>query len=188
MPAGKVDDNQLLDHLTEVFRLYGYEGASLSLIAEATGLQRASLYHRFPGGKEEMAHAVLTRADEWFASEILAPLTDDAAPAGRVRKMARRLDKFYNSGEHSCLLDSLSLGDATDALQRHVQNSFNAWLGAMASVAREAGASPAQARRRADEALVRIQGALVFSRATGDLRPFKRALGDLPALLTGADG
>jgi len=51
----KITDAQLTDALTDVFRTYGYEGATLSRISEATGLQRASLYHRFPGGKEAMA-------------------------------------------------------------------------------------------------------------------------------------
>ena len=59
MASPKVHDEKLIERLTSVFRIYGYEGASLSRIAEATGLQRASLYHRFPGGKEEMAEAVL---------------------------------------------------------------------------------------------------------------------------------
>ena len=185
MPPTKVNDNQLLDKLTEVFRLHGYEGASLSLISETTGLQRASLYHRFPGGKEEMAQAVLSKADEWFVNEILAPLSETGDPAKRVRKMAQRLDKFYDSGRCSCLLDSLSLGDATNALQQHVERSFNAWLETMAAVAGESGVNATTARRRASDALVQIQGALVFSRATADLRPFKRVLAGLPELLTG---
>ncbi len=58
MPITKVTEEELLDRLTSVFRTHGFEGASLSLISKATGLQRASLYHRFPGGKEEMAKAV----------------------------------------------------------------------------------------------------------------------------------
>ncbi|TGQ06111.1 helix-turn-helix domain-containing protein, partial [Mesorhizobium sp. M00.F.Ca.ET.217.01.1.1] len=41
----------------EVFREHGYEGASLALIGAATGLGKGSLYHFFPGGKEEMARA-----------------------------------------------------------------------------------------------------------------------------------
>ncbi|MEM8810542.1 MAG: TetR/AcrR family transcriptional regulator, partial [Cyanobacteria bacterium P01_G01_bin.38] len=35
--------------LTPVFRRYGYEGASLSMLSKATGLGKASLYHHFPG-------------------------------------------------------------------------------------------------------------------------------------------
>lgn len=187
MRPNKVNDTQLLDKLTEVFRLHGYEGASLSLIAEATGLQRASLYHRFPGGKEEMAEAVLANADQWFINEILAPLSETGDPAKRVGKMAQRLEKFYCSGKYSCLLDSLSLGDATNDLQQHVERSFNAWLGAMTEVAKEAGANASGARRRAADALVQIQGALVFSRATRDTQPFKRVMKNLPGILTNGE-
>ena len=45
--------------VAEVFRAHGYEGATLSVITEATGLGKGSLYHFFPGGKEELAAAVL---------------------------------------------------------------------------------------------------------------------------------
>ena len=86
MPAKKITEDFLMDRLTEVFRLHGYEGASLSLIAEATGLKRASLYHRFPGGKEAMAEAVLQRADEIFVSHILAPLTGPGEPSARIQE------------------------------------------------------------------------------------------------------
>ena len=38
--------------LAEAFRQYGFEGASLSMLSEATGLGNGSLYHFFPGGKD----------------------------------------------------------------------------------------------------------------------------------------
>ncbi len=184
MPVRKIDEDHLLDRLTEVFRLHGYQGASLSLIAEATGLKRASLYHRFPGGKKEMAEAVLQRADTWFVSHILAPLTEPGEPSARIREMANRLSDFYGGGHHSCLLDSLSLGDEDVAIRRHIERSFTAWLGALVGIARESGLSPATAKLRAEEALVHIQGALVMARATGETQPFARVLQNLPELLT----
>ncbi len=184
MPAKKITEDFLMDQLTEVFRLHGYEGASLSLIAEATGLKRASLYHRFPGGKEAMAEAVLQRADEFFVSHILAPLTGPGEPAARIQGMARRLNKFYGGGCHSCLLDSLSLGKGNDAIRLHVERSFTAWLGALVRVARDSGLSPATAKRRAEESLIDIQGALVLARASGETKPFARVLQNLPERLT----
>ncbi len=183
MPAPKIDDNRLLDRLTKVFRLHGYEGASLSRIAEATGLKRASLYHRFPGGKEAMAQAVLERADDWFGSHVLAPLAEPGDPAARVKKVADRLMRFYFGGERSCLLDTLSLGDPGTALREHVEQSISAWLAAFARISREAGHTTADARRRAEEALVRIQGALVLARATENPKPLGRALKDLTEIL-----
>ena len=45
----------VLPQLAEVFRAHGYEGATLALISDATGLGKGSLYNFFPGGKEQMA-------------------------------------------------------------------------------------------------------------------------------------
>ena len=184
MPNATIDDDHLLDRLIEVFRLYGYEGASLTRISEATELKRSSLYHRFPTGKDEIVLAALSRVDRIF-EQILAPLAGPGDPAERVAKMAKGLSKFYAEGRRSCLLDTLSLGGSDDAVYEHIKRSFGAWLKAMAAVAREANLPSAIARQRAEEALIRIEGSLVLSRATGDTRPFKRVLRSLPGLLTG---
>ena len=64
----------LLPQLAEVFRAHGYEGATLTLISEATGLGKGSLYHFFPGGKAQMATEVLTEIDNWFETNIFVPL------------------------------------------------------------------------------------------------------------------
>lgn len=183
MPSATIDDDHLLDRLIEVFRLYGYEGASLTRISKATDLQRSSLYHRFPAGKDEIILAALSRADRIF-EQILAPLAGPGDPAKRVAKMAKGLSKFYAEGRRSCLLDTLSLGGSNDAVYKHIKHSFGAWLKAMADVARAANLPPAIARQRAEEALIRIEGSLVLSRATGDPRPFQRVLRSLPGLLT----
>ena len=71
-----VERRQLLRALGEVFRAHGYEGASLTLITEATGLGKGSLYHLFPGGKAQMAAEVLAEIDGWFELNIFAPLRE----------------------------------------------------------------------------------------------------------------
>lgn len=187
VPFNKVSDQQLFDQLLEVFRVHGYEGASLTRISKATGLKRASLYHRFPGGKEEMAKSLLAHADQLFASEILAPLNALGDPKFRIRTMAKRLDNYYMGGRSSCLLDTLSLGDSNQTLLSHIYHSINTWKDAMAKVARDAGLTAVKARRRAEDALVLIQGSLVVARITGDTAPFSRTLKSLPLLLTDAN-
>src|SRR5687767_7960924 len=72
VPPPLVSDKELLERLTGVFRRHGYDGASLSVIAAATGLQRSSLYHRFPGGKEQMAAEVARALGGHFSSQLLA--------------------------------------------------------------------------------------------------------------------
>lgn len=186
MAVRKIAEEELLARLTRVFQEHGFEGASLSRISEATGLKRASLYHRFPGGKEEMAQAVLRYAHKRFGNDLLEPLRGPGEPAERIREMARRLDDFYRQGRQSCLLDTLSLEDMP-SLRRLTASAARGWIDAMAEVAQEAGVSRPQARNLSQQAVIRIEGALVLARATGDRRPFQQVLEVLPRLLTGRE-
>ena len=176
----KIREPELLNRLTEVFRTYGYQGASLSKISEATGLQRASLYHRFPDGKAEMAEAVLQGADDWLQAHALRPLTEPGPPEQRLRQMARKLDEFYAGGQQSCLLDALSFGNEDAPIRDHLKASMEAWVDAIAAVLRESGLPPRTARERAQDAVIRIEGSLVMARASGDTKPFRRTLRNLP--------
>ncbi len=176
----KIAEPELLDRLTEVFRTHGYDGASLSKISQATGLQRASLYHRFPGGKAEMAEAVLKRADEWLKAYALQPLTESGPPERRLRQMARKLDEFYAGGRQSCLLDALSFGVEEGSIRDHQRAAMEAWVDAIAMMLRESGLPARTAQERAEDAVIRIEGSLVMARATGDHMPFRRTLRNLP--------
>ena len=80
---------ELLPLLAEVFRAHGYEGATLSLIGEATGLGKGSLYHFFPGGKQQMATEVLAEIDGWFEANIFAALRSSRDPARAATRRPR---------------------------------------------------------------------------------------------------
>ncbi len=155
MPTTKVEAKDVIDRLTEVFRAVGYDGATLSKLSEATGLQRASLYHRFPGGKKEMAEAVLSRAGTWFQRNILDPLTGPGTPQERLERMSAKLDEFYSRGNSSCLLDTLSFGDGRDIFESHIKESFSGWIESIARLVAEAtGCSKTTARQRAEDAVL----------------------------------
>ena len=178
-----VSEEDVLAGLTELFRGCGYEAATLTEIATATGLQKSSLYHRFPGGKKQMAAEVATGVGERFAKDILAPLGEHGALNERVREVGRRLTEFYANGHRACLLDALSFGEPGSAASDALKVAANAWTDAFASVSRAAGHRPAEALTLAQDAIAAIEGALVIARVTGDDRCFRRAIKRLPASL-----
>jgi len=182
MGAPLIPKDEVLNRLTRVFRESGY-AASLSQLSEATGLQRASLYHYFPGGKAEMAAAVIERSNRILGEEILAPLLEPGDPAKRLRAMMRGLDRYFDSGRESCLLGSLTLGGSRRGFEEHIEAGFAAWIAAVASVLAEAGWPRREARTRAEDAIFAIEGALVVCRGMGDAAPFRRLLRDLPGHL-----
>ena len=95
LKRGVVERRDVLRALGEVFRAHGYEGASLTLITEATGLGKGSLYHLFPGGKEQMAAEVLADIDAWFELNIYAPLREASDPARAIAAMIAGVDDYF---------------------------------------------------------------------------------------------
>lgn len=159
--------------IAEVFREHGYEGASLSLIAAATGLGKGSLYNFFPGGKEEMAAAVLAGIEAWFETRLYQPLRE-APPAEAIATMLRETDAYFRSGGRVCLVGMLALDATRDRLAAPIRRYFLAWVEALAGALHRLGHADAGAR--AEQAVLAIQGALVLSRALGDEAVFRRAM------------
>lgn len=179
-----IGDEELIARLTTVFREAGYEGATLSMLSEATGLKKASLYHRFPQGKEQMAREVLDHAGAWLEENILAPLRGKGSPAARIEAMAKRLDEFYSGGRQACLLNMLSTSRIHDGpFTQMIQGVFEAWIGALSAVLLDAGLDKKVARSRSERAIMMLQGSLVYSRGVGSTRPFREFLKSLTAEL-----
>ncbi|MEA1831362.1 TetR/AcrR family transcriptional regulator [Methylobacterium durans] len=167
--------------LAEIFREFGYEGASLSLIGARTGLGKGSLYHFFPGGKEEMAASVLAEIDGWFARAVFAPLREDPDPSAAIRRMFRETDAYFRSGRRVCLVGAFALGDVRDRFAARIATYFAAWRDALADALRRAGRAEGSAAEEAEHVVSAIQGALVMARAVDDPAVFVRALARLEA-------
>lgn len=166
--------------LLKLFRQYGYDGATLSKISEATGLGKASLYHHFPGGKDEMVQAVLQYLEAWLTQNILQTLSAPGDAATRLRRMGDRLFDLYEGGEQPCVFAILLLGSAREVFHPTVQALFQAWIGAIAQVLTEAGMAPQLAQERGEDVAIAIQGSLVLAQGLSDPTPFQRMIQQLP--------
>ncbi|NJM73549.1 MAG: TetR/AcrR family transcriptional regulator [Scytonema sp. RU_4_4] len=171
---------KVIVQLTKVFRQYGYEGATLARLSEATGLGKASLYHHFPKGKEEMAAAVLESMGDCVEANILAPLRGCGEPLERIRVMTTNVDKLYSGGKQSCLLAVLALGEAKDLFHNEIRNALHVWINTLAEVLIGVEIEHSQAQQRAEDAILKIQGSLILARSLDNTAPFKRVLERLP--------
>jgi TetR/AcrR family transcriptional repressor of lmrAB and yxaGH operons len=171
--------NDILPLLADVFRAHGYEGATLTLISEATGLGKGSLYNFFPGGKHQMAAEVLTEIDGWFEVNVFAPLRESKEPKRAILTMIDNVDIYFRSGRRICLVGVIALGSSRDLFVEQVKVYFVDWKEALAGTLRRAGLSAGVAKLRAEEALIAIQGALILARAEDDAGVFRRAMADL---------
>ena len=177
----------ILPQLAEVFREHGFEGASLSLISEKTGLGKGSLYHFFPGGKDEMATAVLDDIARWFEVNLFAPLGSGDDPNAAIDAMFGAVDVYFRSGGRVCLLGVFALGDVRDRFAEKIRDYFAAWQEALAAALCRAGKERGLAADLAEEVVWGIQGALVAARAMSDSALFGRALARLKRRLASSE-
>lgn len=173
----------VIPQLMAVFQQYGYEGASITRFSEATGLKRASLYHYFPNGKEEMAAAVLDYVTQTLKEQLLSPLYSDRPPIERICTMNQNIDIFHQHGQKDCLMALLSIGEAHDLFQGQVQQALKLWINSLASVLVDAGITPTTAHHRAEEAIAQIEGAIVLTRGLNSTATFERILKQIPETL-----
>ena len=177
--------DEVLDRLMDAFRDRGYEGASLSELSAVTGLTKSSLYHYFPDGKEEMAEAVLAHLDRQLTENLYKPLESSQTPAKKLAAMIDTIDAFYEGGHKACLLERLCTVADRARFKRPLRKAFTVWMDAVEALCVEAGLSKTVARARAEDFVVRVEGALVVCAGTGNYEVFARTLKDLRRSMLG---
>lgn len=67
---------------------YGYLGVSMDAVADRVGVRKASLYHHFPDGKEQMVLELAERAIERDAAEFARAIRDHTTARARLTVIA----------------------------------------------------------------------------------------------------
>lgn len=180
MPAALLSREEVVERLMRVVRRHGYDGASLAELSKATGLGKSSLYHHFPDGKDDMVRAVLEHLEAQMRSGVLHALRGPGPARRRVERMVKALDDFYRGGREACVLGNLVLGTSRSRFRPQLRAIFDEWIDALASALVDAGLSKSVARTRAEDAVIRIEGALILARGMDDVSLFGRTLKQLP--------
>ncbi|GGN07490.1 hypothetical protein GCM10010967_48860 [Dyadobacter beijingensis] len=179
MAYAKVEHDVVIDKLMEVFRSAGYDGASMAALAEATQLKKASLYHRFPQGKEEMAHAVLRYVANWAKNRITDVLVSDSTREERLDSALNAIDELYDGGRLDCILRALSHGSAANLFRKETGAIFETLIRSFKHLAMDFGHDEQHAEQLAGELIVKIQGTLIVQRSLGGTSMFKAMLDDM---------
>jgi len=145
-------------------------------LAVATGLQRSSLYHHFPGGKAQMLKEVLDESDKVFREAVLSPLLADASPRERLAGLVRNLNAYYDSGRENCILGTMTIEMNSDDVKDRVRGAFKRWASALVTLLQDQGLSKNESAVRSYEIIAAVQGGLILARAMGGQEVFRSVL------------
>lgn len=163
----------------ELFRRQGYNGTSLKEITSAAGATTGSLYHFWPGGKDELTAEVLATSGETYAELFQAMLAahDDLGQA---------IAEFFDGGaallESTDFIDPCPIGTvAREVASTHeplrivAHAVFDRWVDVGAARFERAGLDSVTARELATSMVGAIEGGFVMARATRNAEPFRVA-------------
>lgn len=167
----------MLQGLMSVLRAKGYDGASLMELAEAAGLKKASLYHRFPGGKKEMASAVLTYVEDWVTQHIYGVLVNEAeTPKKRLALALDNTRQLYQKGEAICIFRAMSMDTGMALFGEQITKGLQQWVDAFTKLGTDLKLSKSEAKALAIQSLIDVQGSLVVAKGMGTTDIFEEAL------------
>lgn len=159
-----------------LFRSQGYASTGLQQILAESGAPKGSLYHYFPGGKEQLALAAVEMAGGLVA-EMLEGLAErhPADPAAFVRAYCETMAGWmaqsrFRSG---CPIATTMLETApqSPALTRAGVAAMTRWIEIISGVLTRSGMTRRSAALKSQVLVASIEGALLLSRMQQSTKP-----------------
>jgi AcrR family transcriptional regulator len=175
---------RIVDASADLFRRQGYASTGIKQIVTEAQAPFGSLYHFFPGGKEQLGAEAIRVSGGLY--ELLIPAVFDPAPDA----VTGVRDFFAGAAEHleetdyadACPIATVALevSSTSETLRQACAEVFERWIAAGAPRFERAGASAEQARELTIAMLSALEGAFVLARALRSTEPLEVA-GELVA-------
>ncbi|GAA3529936.1 TetR/AcrR family transcriptional regulator [Nonomuraea rosea] len=178
---------RLIDAARTLVEARGYYGTGLNEVIAAGHAPKGSLYHHFPGGKDQLTAEALT-ASAREIDALIKTLTE-AAPSTQalleamLDALADRMEEAgYNKG---CPIATVALEVAAthDELQKVCADAYGGWQRALTDRLILDGRAPGPADDLACCLLAMIEGALVLARARRSREPIQKVRRSAAVLL-----
>ncbi|HEX4493581.1 MAG TPA: TetR/AcrR family transcriptional regulator [Acidimicrobiia bacterium] len=173
MPADTKD--RIVEAGADLFQRQGFTGTGIKQILTTAHAPFSSLYHFFPGGKDELGSEVVRVAGARY-QELVEAVFDGAPDIVRgVRDCFAGAAETLRATDYAdaCPIATVALEVASvnEPLRVATAEVFSAWIESCTRRFRAAGMRPARARELAIATINLLEGAFVLSRALRSTEP-----------------
>lgn len=175
---------KMIDSAIVLFRERGVAATSMRDIVEHGGAPRGSIYHHFPGGKQQLALEATEFAGGFIGSLLDALATD--APTATVDKFVGywRSALTANDYQDGCPVASAAVsGVETPQAREAAGRAFGQWEEILARSLAARGVPQARAGSLATLVIAAVEGALIMARAQRSDEPLRAVAAELRGLL-----
>ncbi|MFJ5141705.1 TetR/AcrR family transcriptional regulator [Streptomyces sp. NPDC088707] len=157
----------------------GYEGTGIKQISVEAGATLGSVYHFFPGGKQELGTAAVRLGDEEFAELLAEALDAEPEPEkALVALTASLVDGLRDSDWlDGCPVTSTVVGTAKSApgVQEAAAEAFARWRAVVARKLAASGFTETDAEELAHTVIATLEGAELASQVARSATPLEAA-------------
>lgn len=180
MPAPQTDTRaRIRDAAATLFRRNGYPGTGLKRIATESGAPFGSIYHFFPGGKQELAEDTIRTSGPAFMQLVLAQLDTVPDP---LESLSRAFDAAAElleatGYEDACPIATMALevASSNETLRIATAEVFDEWVTVGTEWFGRWVPDRAAARSLTLSFIMILEGAFVLCRAARDREPLQAA-------------
>ena len=170
---------RILTAAAELFRRQGYAGTGMKAIAAASDAPFGSLYHFFPGGKEELGVAVIEAGGRTYQELVETFIEPGAEVVDAVIAFFDGAAAVVESTDYvdACPIATIALevASTSESMRAASASAFESWLDVLTDRFRAAGIKKRRARELAVECFCAIEGAFLLSRTTRSVAPLRIA-------------
>jgi AcrR family transcriptional regulator len=170
---------RILTAAAELFRRQGYAATGIKAILQASDTPYGSLYHFFPGGKQEVGVAVIEAQGATYRQlvESIYRLDDDVVEA-TLEAFAGAADLVEQTDfADACPIATLALEVAStdEPMRQAAAAAFESWLTVLTARLVAAGLDGGEAYELAVELFCLLEGAFLLARTTRSGDPIRTA-------------
>lgn len=170
-----------------LFRRLGYSATGLKRIAAEADAPFGSIYHFFPGGKQQLAEDMIRTSGTEYGRMVLALLDSVPDPAeSLVRAFEAAADDLAAADyADACPIGTVALevASSNEVLRIATAEVFEEWIGMATRWFGRWVADPRTAQSLAYSMVMMLEGAFMLSRAARDPEPLRVAGRSMAALL-----
>ncbi|MGW4891701.1 TetR/AcrR family transcriptional regulator [Kitasatospora sp. NPDC004240] len=157
----------------------GYEGTGIKQISKESEATLGSVYHFFPGGKQELAAEAIRHGDQEFADLLRAGLAAADDPAEAITVCTRMLAEALRASDwqDGCPITTTALETVGRApgIEQAVAEAFTHWRAIVEEKLRTAGLTEDDARDLAATVINTLEGAELSAQVSRSEEPLHLA-------------
>ena len=185
MPSEYGPRERMITSTALLIRERGARATSLDAILAHSGAPRGSIYHHFPGGREQLLREATAYAGEFVARQLERKGTDD--PLGAIDGLVDeyRANLLATDFRAGCPVVAVAVESGEDGpdLREQVVGAFDRWRQLLAHGFVASGIDAIRADELGVVVIAAFEGALILSRAYRDVAPLETVRGEIRELV-----